>query len=451
MTAECRMETLKVSEIDPGTRARKEYKDIAGLASNIKRRGLIHPIAVMETDKGYKLLAGGRRLVAHVHAKIETIDCKIFPSNLSELEIKSIELMENIMREDLNHVEMAKLSKEILLLQQQIQGIKYSTNPEASGASIRSVAEMMGISHEKLRQDIILADTIEKFPDLGWETLKNRQEALKIQSNIGRIIVTQQAVERFEQETKRGNTNEYLKRLANSYIVGDFFENVKQVPNNSISLVEIDPPYAIEIDKLKKRSGVGNYQYGENGYNEINADDYEFFINNTIAESYRVMSQDSWLLLWFGPEPWFSLMLKILRYNKLTVRGMPCIWVKGEEEETGIIESTSGQTNTPMRHLANAYEMFFYAKKGDPKINRPGMTNVFGYKPVPPTHKIHPTERPIEMMQDILTTFTPTGSRILVPFAGSGNTILAAYKSKMTCVGFDLGKTHKDAYITRLA
>lgn len=446
MTVECRMETLKVSEIDPGTRARKEYKDIAGLASDIKRRGLIHPIAVMETDKGYKLLAGGRRLIAHVHAKIETIDCKIFPPDLSELEIKSIELMENIMREDLNHVEMAKLSKEILLLQQQIQGIKYSTNPDAPGASIRNVAEMMGVSHEKLRQDIILADTMEKFPDLGWERLKNRQEALKVQSNIGRIIVTQQAVERFEQETKRGNTDEYLKRLANSYIVGDFFENVKQVPNNSIDLVEIDPPYAIEIDKIKKRIGPGNYSYGIDGYNEIDAETYDIFMLNTFKECYRIMAQDAWLLCWFGPEPWFSLMLKILRYNKLTVRGMPCIWVKGDEGG----ETTSGQTNTPMRHLASAYEMFFYAKKGDPKINRPGMTNVFGYKPVPPTHKIHPTERPIEMMQDILTTFTPTGSRILVPFAGSGNTILAAYKSKMTCVGFDLGKIHKDAYITRL-
>ncbi|MBU2072781.1 MAG: ParB N-terminal domain-containing protein [Gammaproteobacteria bacterium] len=441
---ECKLGNLEVSDIDPGIRTRKEYHDIAGLASDIKRRGLIHPIAVMETETGYKLLAGGRRLLAHAHAKIETIDCKIFPPTLSELEIKSIELMENTMREDLSFYEEAQLSREILRLQQQIHGVKYSTSPDAPGASIRTVAEMMGISHEKLRQDITLADTIDKFPDIGWEKLKNRQEALKIQNNIGRLVVTQQAVERFEKETKRGNTDEYMKRLANSFVVGDFFQCVKEIPSNSIDLVEIDPPYAINLGKIKK--GSGKYSYGEDGYNEIDAKSYDFFMLDTFRECYRIMAQDSWLICWFGPEPWFSLILVWLRDSNFTVRGMPCVWVKGDEGG----ETTSGQTNTPMRHLASAYEMFFYAKKGDPKINRQGMTNVFGYKPVPAAHKIHPTERPLDMMKDILTTFVPEGSRVVVPFAGSGNTILASYKSKMTCIGFDLGKTHKDSYVARL-
>ncbi|MBU2685938.1 MAG: site-specific DNA-methyltransferase [Gammaproteobacteria bacterium] len=232
--------------------------------------------------------------------------------------------------------------------------------------------------------------------------------------------------------------------------MGDFFKFVKQVPSNSIDLVEIDPPYAIKLDKVKKREGLSNYSYGETGYNEIQADDYPDFLNRTITESVRIMSEHSWLLCWFGPEPWFSVVLEILRRNKLQVRGMPCIWAKGEPDETGLIEQTSGQTLTPMRHLANAYEMFFYAKKGDPRINRQGMTNVFGYKPVPVGQKIHPTERPKEMMQDILTTFVPEGSKVVVPFAGSGNTILAAYESKMTAVGFDLGVEHKESYVARL-
>ena len=94
--------------------------------------------------------------------------------------------------------------------------------------------------------------------------------------------------------------------------------------------------------------------------------------------------------------------------------------------------------------------MFFYAKKGDPRIIRQGRTNVFGYKPVPVGQKIHPTERPKEMMQDILTTFVLEDSKVLVPFAGSGNTILAAYESNMIAVGFDIGVEHKEAYVARL-
>ena len=74
---ESRLATLPISEIDLGNRARKDYKDIALLASDIKKRGLIHPIAVMEIERGaegYILLAGGRRLVASKHAGIPGID-----------------------------------------------------------------------------------------------------------------------------------------------------------------------------------------------------------------------------------------------------------------------------------------------------------------------------------------------------------------------------------------
>ena len=442
MTTKAELASVPINLIDPGTRARKEYKDIAALAGDIKIRGLIHPIAVMASEKhnGYLLLAGGRRMAASKFAGIKDIECKIFPDGLSDIEIKSIELMENILREDLSFDEEAYLEREILALQQEIYGIKESTSPDAEGVSKTDVAEMMGISREKLRQDTELADTMDQFPELDWKNLKNRSEALKLKENITKLVIRQQAVEQFNKETNAGQQDRYMERLANSYIVGDFFEKVKEIPDGSMNLVEIDPPYAIRLERLKKKEGsVGNYHYGESGYNEIDSVEYDTFMLNTFKECYRIMAPDSFLLCWFGPEPWFPFILDWLRAVKFNVRGMPCIWTK-----------QSGQTLTPTRHLANAYEMFFYAKKGDPKINRPGMTNIFDHSPVSPVNKIHPTERPMELMVDILTTFTPEGSRILVPFAGSGNTILAAYQSKMTAIGFDIGQLNKDAYITRL-
>jgi len=452
MTTECRLGLVPIAEIDPGNRARKDYKDIAALASDIKNRGLIHPIAVMKnSESGYLLLAGGRRLVACKSIELSEIECKIFPPTLSELEILSIELMENILREDLTYIEEVQLERKILQLQETIYGKKVSTAPDAPGVSMTDVASMIGVSREKLRRDIDLAKTIEQFPDLGWEALKNHTEAMKIKENIGKLVIRQEAVKRFNAEVGSPTTSgdaqkRYLKRLSDSYVTGDFFEFVKQIPDRSFNLIEIDPPYAIKLEKLKKKDGSGKYSYGEEGYNEILSDDYADFLLSTFEECYRVLADDGFLLCWFGPEPWFSPVLNWLRQTKFTVRGMPCIWVKGDEAG----EQTSGQTNTPMRHLANAYEMFFYAKKGDPRINRQGMTNVFGHKPVPATQKIHPTERPKELMIDILTTFAPEGSRVLVPFAGSGNTILAAYENKMTAVGTDLGVIHKESYIERL-
>ncbi|MBU2685937.1 MAG: ParB N-terminal domain-containing protein [Gammaproteobacteria bacterium] len=144
---ECRLDTVPIHLIDLGDRARKDYKDIASLASDIQNRGQLQPIAVMEDSKGgYVLLAGGRRLTAMRHAEIPTIDCKIWPHGLSELEIKSIELMENVMREDLNYVEKVKLQREILQLQQTIHGVKTSGSPYETGVSPNDVANMLGIS-----------------------------------------------------------------------------------------------------------------------------------------------------------------------------------------------------------------------------------------------------------------------------------------------------------------
>jgi len=448
----CELRTIKLKQIDPGSRARKEYKNIDTLAEDIKTRGLIHPIAVMHLiDGGFMLLAGGRRLAACNLLDLTEIDCKIYPSTLTEIDIKSIELMENIQREDLTYYEEANLEREILALQESIHGKKISTSPDASGVSKTDVAKMIGVSREKLRQDIELADTMEKFPEVDWTKFKNRSEAMKLKNNIGKMIVRQEAVKRFEKEVGSGQKDRQIKKLADSFIHGDFFDVVKDIPDNSINLVEIDPPYGIDLGKLKKREGAGSFSYSAEGYNEIAADDYLEFLNKTFKECYRVLAQDSFLLCWFGPEPWFHPVLKLLRQNHFNVRGMPCLWVKGEEDSDGMVDKISGQTMSPMRHLANAYEMFFYAKKGDPKIIRQGRTNVFSYRPVPPLQKIHPTERPIELLKDILTTFTIEGSQILVPFLGSGNTILAAHECKMMAFGTDLGIEHKEAYVAKLS
>ena len=448
--AKGRLERIELKFIDPGERARKDYRKIPELAEDIKKRGLIHPIAVMDQGGLFLLLAGGRRLAACRFLGKTHVDCKIFPDTLTDLEIKSIELMENVQREDLTFYEEANLEREILLLQQQIYGIKHSTSPDAEGVSKTDVANLIGISREKLRQNVELADTMDKFPEVKWKNLKNRQEALKLQKNISTLVVRQEAVKRFDAEVGTTGKTRYLKRLADSYVCGDFFEFARQIPDNSIDLVEIDPPYAINLGKLKKREHGGSFAYGTKGYNEIAVEDYANFMLSTFKECYRVMAPDSFLICWFGPEPWYSLILEWLRHAKFKVRGMPCLWVKGDADEDGMVDKISGQTLSPMRHLANASEMFFYAKKGDPKIVNQGRTNIFSFKPVPPTLKIHPTERPIELMKEVLTTFTKEGAKILVPFLGSGVTLNAAFECKMKAFGTDLGQDHKDAFVTKL-
>ncbi len=80
-----------------------------------------------------------------------------------------------------------------------------------------------------------------------------------------------------------------------------------------------------------------------------------------------------------------------------------------------------------------------------------GRSNVFAIPGVPPSQRIHATERPIELMQEILKTFVYPGARVIIPFLGSGNTLIACYKEGMTGFGYDLSAEHKKGFLIRVA
>ena len=116
-----------------------------------------------------------------------------------------------------------------------------------------------------------------------------------------------------------------------------------------------------------------------------------------------------------------------------------CIWTKG-----------AGQSRLADRYLASSHEQFFYARKGNPILARRGQIDVFNYKTVQSDKRSHLTEKPIELMQDIISTFVPQGSRMLVPFLGSGNSLLAGANLGMDCFGFEKVESLKNAFIERV-
>ena len=243
--------------------------------------------------------------------------------------------------------------------------------------------------------------------------------------------------EQIARKLEANRENSKLNQLAKCYILKDFFEGVKQIPDNIMHLVEIDPPYAIDLNAIKKTDGESIYQQCE--YNEIDKYDYQEFIYRTFRECYRVMTEHSWLICWFAPEPHFEMIYSELIKAGFDTTRMCGIWNKGY-----------GQSKRPEIHLANSYEMFFYAWKGRPALNKSGRSNVFTFSPVPPQQKTHPTERPVEMMKEIYDTFCFTGSRILIPFLGSGSGLIAADQLGMSPVGFELSKGYRDSFLVKL-
>ena len=82
------------------------------LATSIKEHGVVEPVIVKKSIKGYELVAGERRIKASSIAGKETIPAII--KDFSDLEMMEIALIENIQRENLNPIEEAKAFANII-------------------------------------------------------------------------------------------------------------------------------------------------------------------------------------------------------------------------------------------------------------------------------------------------------------------------------------------------
>ena len=429
-----RVGMIPLESVVVGERTREIMGDLDSLEDNMKESGLISPLAVRDNKDGsYLLLAGERRFSVLQKNSVANIPVRIYDQELTDLEMKIIEKSENFHRKDMEYWEFDRLTLEIHQMQQELHGVK-APGPGSEGWSTEDTGEIIGgATKGAVSMSIKRATAREAFPDL-FDNCKTANDASTLLKKMDEAVIRQTIAQRLEMQTSDSNLNQ----LSKCFIVKDFFEGVKDIPDGIMHLVEIDPPYSINLRKQKRSEGESQYQLED--YNEIDMDKYQVFLAKTLAECYRVMQPHSWLICWFAPEPWFESIYRELNNAGFTTTRMCGIWTKGG----------SGQSKRAEIRLANTYEMFFYAWKGRPALNKAGRSNEFRFSPIPSQQKTHPTERPIELMNEIYNTFAFTGSRVLIPFLGSGNGLIAAHQLGMSGVGFELSKSYKDSFLVKV-
>ena len=97
------------------------------------------------------------------------------------------------------------------------------------------------------------------------------------------------------------------------------------------------------------------------------------------------------------------------------------------------------------------YGLIFYRDKL-PKFNNKGkmIFNCFDWErddiSSPLIRKIHPTQKPVKLLEKIIELFTDEGDVIIDPCAGSGSSIVAGINKKRKAYGFEIKKDfYKDA------
>ena len=101
---------INLSDIKPNPdQPRRDFNNTSldELSKSIREKGVITPITVRESNKGYEIIAGERRWRAAKKAKLKSIPAYILNIG-DEAEMMEVALIENIQREDLNPIEEAE-------------------------------------------------------------------------------------------------------------------------------------------------------------------------------------------------------------------------------------------------------------------------------------------------------------------------------------------------------
>jgi|SRR5262245_25738229 len=418
------IQLIAVDEIKVKDRSRVDMGNIHELQESIRKKGLLQPITV---DAHKFLLAGERRLIAHKNLGWKHINCIVRKDDekLTKLEI---ELDENARRKDLAWPERARLEKKIWELQKE-------KDPKWSQRQQQRVyhPETGTASNMMVSMRLELADALETMPELAnhstqEEAYKELKRYEEVETKIAMVLKKSKDIE------------EAPKWAEEHYVIGDAFNGManflKTQPHSkgqAFQFAEVDPPYGVDLHRRKGRNA--NSQSMEE---YLEWEDFPKLFETSAKLTYECLDPHAFAIFWYGMSR-HQEVLDILRRVGWNVPDIPAIWYKGEV----------GQTASPDTTFGSCYEPFFVARKGQPKLARPGRGNVFNFPSL--QKKTHPTEKPVWLLEEVLGVFCWPGSRVLCPFLGSGVTLRAAYKLGHTGMGWDLSERHKAGFLATVA
>jgi site-specific DNA-methyltransferase (adenine-specific) len=229
----------------------------------------------------------------------------------------------------------------------------------------------------------------------------------------------------------------------NPRLINDHFQNFKSYNIPKAQLIIADIPYNIGKDAYG--SNPSWYVDGDNANGESKLANKEFFDTD---KDFRISE-------------FLHFCSKMLMKDPKETGKAPCMIVFCEfEQQFELINKAkeyglnryinlvfrknfSAQVlKANMRIVGNCeYAVLLYREKL-PKFNNHGrmVFNCFDWVKDTTTAKIHPTQKPVKMLRQLIEIFTDKGDVVIDPCAGSGTTLLAAAQCHRNAYGFEIKK-----------
>jgi len=242
------------------------------------------------------------------------------------------------------------------------------------------------------------------------------------------------------------NTDYHLITISNMKDIkffNDHFQNYKSYSIPKAQLVIADIPY--NIGKNAYGSNPSWYVDGDNKNGESELAGKEFFdtdkdfriseflhfCSKMLVKEPKETGKAPCMIVFCAFEQQFELITKAKDYGLNNYINL----VFRKNFSAQVLKAN-------MRVVGNCeYALLFYRDKL-PKFNNDGrmIFNCMDWVRDNDTPKVHPTQKPVKLLKNLIEIFTDKGDVVIDPCAGSGSTLLAAAQCDRKAYGFEIKK-----------
>jgi DNA modification methylase len=409
--------------IPPDSSYSYDKDELERLKKSIEENGLFHPIILQESDDPeeneavptlFKIVTGRARFLA-----LALLGKTVIPATILPFDCKNpheISLHENLRRNNLPWYDQVELEKELHDLKLAEYGKKpqgksrhkYGSDEDlvSSGWSQNDTARELGISLGAFSQDMALATELARNPNL--RNVKDKTTALKLIKQI-----TKRHIAEIEQALPS-------EIEMDDVFLGDSAVILKNFKDMTFDCCITDPPWSEYKDE------------------ELRSD--QLSLLPIFHELYRVLKRDSFLFIVTSTTDFYFYLKELPKLN-FRVQSYPIIWQKPKTITHG---------RAPWQ-FARDYEPIIVAVKGNPSLTSGiELSSILKYDNLHYTKMIHPHEKPIDLITNLLRVSTNPGAKVIDVFAGSGVVLESCKKTDRRYIGIEKEKKFYDGIMKRL-
>lgn len=189
----------------------------------------------------------------------------------------------------------------------------------------------------------------------------------------------------------------------------------------TFAAVIADPPYGMSLDtEYRKMHEDGDMGIVRN-YRPVIGDDQPFDPSPLLATWKGVDEQ-----FWFGGD----------YYRQYLDGGSWLVWDKRVDE---VMDAVYG----------SGFELIWTKQSHKRRILREQWVGAYGMQDDDGKRRLHPTQKPVRLLENLILDFTESGSLLADPFAGSGSTLIAAQRAGRRSWNVEIDPAYCDVIVER--